>query len=83
MLEKRMLNTEDMAQLMGISVRTIRYLVRNGRFPISPTVRVGRRYLWDKRAVDQYLDKASAINSIALEPEVVSEIKRLKRGLPY
>jgi excisionase family DNA binding protein len=83
MIEKRMLNTEEMAQLMGISVRTIRYLLKNGRFPISPTVRVGRIYLWDKRAVDQYLDKASAINSIALETEVVSEIKRSKMGFPY
>ncbi|MBW2149768.1 MAG: helix-turn-helix domain-containing protein [Deltaproteobacteria bacterium] len=77
-IEQRMLNTREIARFMGMSVRTIRYLVHQGRFPIPSLMKIGRRYMWDRKAVEDYLDRASGIDFSSAEDDVTTEIKRLK-----
>ncbi|MST31626.1 helix-turn-helix domain-containing protein [Acidimicrobiaceae bacterium USS-CC1] len=47
-----------MAELLGVSTWAVYESVRRGEPPIPP-IRVGRRLVWPKAAVDRLLDGAS------------------------
>ena len=55
-MEKRMLSLEELAEYIGLAPQTIRNQRCRGDFPI-PSKPLGRKLLWDKKTVDNYLDK--------------------------
>jgi predicted DNA-binding transcriptional regulator AlpA len=58
---RRMLNFEELAGYIGLSPQTIRNKFYAGEFPI-PAKRIFSKVLWDKRDVDEYLDKLPKID---------------------
>ena len=54
-MEKRMLDINELSFYIGLAVQTIRNQLSCGDFPIPPK-RLGRKLLWDKRVIDNYLD---------------------------
>ena len=58
-VERRLLDIKGLAVYMSLSVQTIRNKLSAGTFPICP-IRIGRKLLWDKRAVDAYISKKSS-----------------------
>ena len=55
-MEKRMLDINELSIYISLAVQTIRNQLSCGTFPIPPK-RIGRKLLWDKIEVDNYLDK--------------------------
>lgn len=55
-MEKRMLNLRELANYIGLAPQTIKNMRSRGDFPI-PSKHICRKLLWDKKAVDAYLDK--------------------------
>lgn len=53
---KERLGTKELAELLGLDVKTIHNLVSGGRFDI-PTYKEGNRRLADIRDVAEYLDR--------------------------
>lgn len=58
---KRMLNFEELGHYIGLSPQTIRNKFYSGEFPI-PAKRIFSKILWDKKDVDNYLDKLKRID---------------------
>lgn len=54
-LNPRLLSNRNAASYLGISERTFDELSRKKKFP-GP-VRIGRRKLWDRVAIDRYFDE--------------------------
>ncbi len=55
----RLLSKEEAAKYVGLSATTYETHVNNGVFPAA--IRLGRRLLWDKKALDIKLDELSGI----------------------
>jgi excisionase family DNA binding protein len=49
------LTIDEVAQLLRVPVLTVRWLRQEGRF--APAVRVGRRLVWDRRDLDEWVDR--------------------------
>lgn len=49
-----LLTIEEVAEMLRVSVLTVRWLRQEGRF--VPAIRVGRRLVWDARDVAEWLD---------------------------
>ena len=60
-LPKRMLNFTELADYIGLKPQTIRNKFYAGEFPI-PAKRIFSKVLWDKKDVDNYLDKLKKID---------------------
>jgi len=60
-LTKRMLNWEQLSAYIGLSPQTIRNKFYAGEFPI-PAKKIFSKVLWDKKDVDQFLDKLPKID---------------------
>lgn len=62
MTEKvHLLNANDLAALLQISVRTVRKMAKDGTGP--KCLRVGRQIRWEQQAVDEWITKLSNSNS--------------------
>ncbi len=48
-----LLTIEEVADRLRVSVLTVRWLRKEGRF--APAIKVGRRLMWDARDVDAWL----------------------------
>ena len=59
-MEKRMLSVRELSHYIGIAEQTIKNKLYAGDFPIPPK-KIGRRVLWDKKTVDNYLEKLPEI----------------------
>jgi predicted DNA-binding transcriptional regulator AlpA len=60
-MEKRMMDIRELGAYIGLKPQTIRNQISLGRFLI-PTKKIGRLLKWDRRDVDQYLDRLRKIN---------------------
>lgn len=60
-MEKRMMDIKERGIYIGLKPQTIRNQISLGRFQI-PTKRIGRLLKWDRRDVDQYLDRLKKIH---------------------
>ena len=60
-IQKRMMNSVELAEYIGLSPQTIRNKFYAGEFPI-PAKKIFSKVLWDKKDVDKYLDKLSKID---------------------
>lgn len=60
-MEKRMLSLKELAIYIGLAPQTIKNKFYAGQFPIPPK-KFGRKLLWDKKMVDQYLDKLESLD---------------------
>jgi excisionase family DNA binding protein len=49
-----LLTIEEVAEWLRVSVLTVRWLRREGRF--APAIKVGRRIVWDARDVAAWLE---------------------------
>jgi excisionase family DNA binding protein len=49
-----LLTIEEVAKRLRVSVETVRWLRKEGRF--APAIRVGRRLVWDARDVAAWLE---------------------------
>lgn len=49
---RELLNVEGTARLLGVSTHTIRLWIRQERLPVT---RLGRRVLFDPRALDRFI----------------------------
>jgi predicted DNA-binding transcriptional regulator AlpA len=58
---RRMLGFEELGTYIGLSPQTIRNKFYAGEFPI-PAKRIFSKVLWDKRDVDEYLEKLPKID---------------------
>ncbi len=61
----RGLSEDESAHYVGVSPNTFKKQVQNGRLP-EPLC-FGRRHLWDKRALDQVLDRLSKLTNVNKE----------------
>jgi excisionase family DNA binding protein len=50
----QLLTIEEVADLLRVSVLTVRWLRQEGRF--APAIRIGRRLVWDSRDVAAWLE---------------------------
>lgn len=62
-MEKRMLTLPELAHYLGLAPQTIKNRLSSGDFPIMPTRKLCRKLLWDKKRVDQYLDRVGRMDS--------------------
>jgi predicted DNA-binding transcriptional regulator AlpA len=60
-MEKRMMDIKELGAYIGLRPQTIRNQISLGRFQI-PTKKIGRLLKWDRKDVDQYLDRLRRIN---------------------
>ena len=60
-IPKRMLNFDQLADYIGLRPQTIKNKFYAGEFPI-PAKRIFSKVLWDKKDVDEYLDKLEKID---------------------
>lgn len=60
----RLLSAPLAAAFLGVSPRTFEKLWRTGSFPHPH--RIGRRLLWDRKLLDQFVDVLSGVSSDAL-----------------
>ena len=60
-ISKRMMSFEELAEYIGLRPQTIRNKFYAGEFPI-PAKKIFSKVLWDKKDVDQYLDKLLKID---------------------
>lgn len=51
---KNFLTIDEVAELLRVPVLTVRWLRQEGRF--APAIRVGRRLVWDRRELDDWVD---------------------------
>jgi len=58
-MEKRLLSIKEVSLYLNLSIQTIRNQLSAGTFPIPP-IKLGGKLLWDKRKVDNFLNKAQA-----------------------
>jgi len=56
-----MMDIKELGAYIGLKPQTIRNQISLGRFLI-PTKKIGRLLKWDRREVDQYLDRLRKIN---------------------
>jgi len=74
-MEKRMMDIKELGTYIGLRPQTIRNQISLGRFQI-PTKRIGRLLKWDRREVDQYLDRLKKIKPAAFYvPSYTSSIE--------
>jgi predicted DNA-binding transcriptional regulator AlpA len=59
--DRRMMGIEELAEYIGLKPQTIRNRISLGTFPI-PTKKIGRLLKWDRKEVDQYLDRLPRVN---------------------
>lgn len=52
---RRGMSREEAASFIGVSVGTFDKLVRSGDIP--PPIKLDRKKIWDKRALDRWLDQ--------------------------
>ncbi len=55
-MDQRLLNVKELAEYLGISPQTIYNKINSGNFPI-PFKKVFGLLRWEKKDVDQFLDK--------------------------
>ena len=60
-IPKRMLNFDELGHYIGLSPQTIKNKYYAGEFPI-PAKKIFSKVLWDKKEVDNYLDKLPKID---------------------
>ena len=60
-ISKRMMNFNELGEYVGLSPQTIRNKFCSGEFPI-PAKKIFSKVLWDKKDVDEYLDKLPKID---------------------
>ena len=60
-MEKRMMDIRELGTYIGLTPQTIRNQISLGKFQI-PTKKIGRLLKWDRRDVDQFLDRLKKIN---------------------
>ena len=58
-----LLTIEEVAERLRVSVPTVRWLRQEGRF--MPTIKVGRRLMWDARDVDAWLKAQRETTKVA------------------
>ena len=56
-MEHRLLSVKEMSIYLNLRPQTIRNKLSAGTFPVLP-LKIGGKLLWDKKKVDQFLDKA-------------------------
>jgi excisionase family DNA binding protein len=54
MIMKAYLTIEEVARSLRVTVPTVRWLRQEGRF--APTIKVGRRVLWDEEVLTAWLE---------------------------
>jgi predicted DNA-binding transcriptional regulator AlpA len=59
-VRKRMMDWQELAEYIGLSPQTVRNKFYAGDFPI-PAKKIFSKTLWDKKDVDNYLDKLNKI----------------------
>lgn len=52
---------KDLAEMLGRNPRTVRRLVKSGTWNIPYSAPNGRRYLYSKKGVDQFLNNHSSL----------------------
>jgi len=57
-LEKRLIDIERLSHYISINPQTIRNRLCSGTFLVKPLKSFGKKLLWDKRDVDQYINKS-------------------------
>ena len=60
-IEKRMLDTNELAIYLGLSPQTIKNKFYKQEFPI-PAKKIFTKLLWDKRDVDKYLKNLQKVD---------------------
>ena len=62
-LSDRLLNIDEVADMLSISPKTIRNEISSGKFPI-PYVKYGRRVLFKEKSVGKFINSLSEIEPI-------------------
>lgn len=62
-IEPRLLTLQSLAHYVGVSTSTVKKDISNNLLP-KPCIDMPRRKRWDKKQVDQFIDKISESNNI-------------------
>jgi predicted DNA-binding transcriptional regulator AlpA len=70
--KRRMLDINELAEILDLSVQTIRNQLCKGTFPIPPK-KIGGALRWDIRDVEKYLDNLKPLTKAICTDKTMAE----------
>lgn len=74
MMGEKLLNAKEVAQHLGVSLRTLETLIKQGQLPAF--LRIGRQRRWRPEAIEEYLEEKAKAPAVPAPDTVTPSTSR-------